>query len=68
MVVVLTFCPTTLCLARIAVPNLVLWTSLSKKRHPDYVSNDCDNALSVELLNLHGVRLHLDFYQKGSEV
>ena len=54
--------------ARIAIPNLVLWTILSNKRHPDYGSNDCDEALSEELRNHHGVLLHLDFHQKGSEV
>ena len=53
--------------ARIAILDLVLWTILPTKRDLDYVSNDCDSALSEDLCNHHGA-LHLDFHQKGSEV
>ena len=54
--------------ARFAIPNLVLLTILPTKRHRDAVSNDCDNALSEELRNHHGVLLHLDFHRKEFRV
>ena len=38
---------------------------LTNKRHPENVSNDCDNALSEKSCNHHGVLLHLNFHQKG---
>ena len=41
---------------------------MSNERHPDFASNDFDNALSEELCTHHGVLLHLNFHQQGSEV
>ena len=38
---------------------------LPNKRHPDYVSNDCDSALFEELCNQHWVLLHQSPPPKG---
>ena len=50
--------------AKIAIRDLVLGRLLPKKRHPDYVSNDCDSAPLEELCDHHGVPLHQDLHQK----
>ena len=41
--------------SKIAILDLVLWIILSNRRYLDCVSNTCDNALSEESCNYHGV-------------